>query len=126
MSQSARPNCRATGIGSTPHKDAAAAVALILETFEDIPFWPQLPRRDFWENMYAQFSEYLPGIVTDGEKITVQLSDGWLDAAEPFYAAFLEEEPERFALTAKYAAGFHRFAAAGPLDGAWAVKGQVT
>ena len=126
MGKSDLPNCRATGIGSTPHADEAAAVALILQTFEEIPFWPQLPRRAFWENMYAQYSEHLPGIRVDGEKITVQLGNGWLEEAEAFYASFLEEDPDRFALTAEYAAGLHRLLAGGPIAGAWAVKGHVT
>jgi len=35
----------------------------------DIPAWPQLPKRTFLENMYAQYSEGFPGIVIKGEKI---------------------------------------------------------
>ncbi|TET49654.1 MAG: methionine synthase [Anaerolineales bacterium] len=120
------PNCRATGVGSTPHTDANAAVEFILQTFGDIPFWPQLPRRAFVESMYAQYSERLPGVRFEDEKITIQLGDGWLEEAEEFYAAFLEEDPGRFALSAEYAAGLHGLIEAGPLDGAWAVKGHVT
>ena len=76
--------------------------------------------------MYAQYSEHLPAIRADGEKITVQLDNSWLEEAESFYAAFLEENPDRFALSPKYAAGFHRLVDGEPLRGAWAVKGQVT
>jgi methionine synthase II (cobalamin-independent) len=120
------PNCRATGIGSTPHTDAAAAVAVIRDTCPDIPYWPQLPRRAFLENMYAQFSEHLPGIRVEGGKITVHTGDGWLQEVESFYAAFLEEDLDKFALSSEYAAGFHQLVAGGALEGAWAVKGQVT
>jgi len=122
------PNCRATGIGSTPHTDSSAAVNFVLETFQDIPFWPQLPRRTFRENMYVQFSGYLPGvhIEDEDEHIFIRLDDGWLEQAEIFYAAFLEEDPARFATGPEYAAGLHELLKRGPLEGIWAIKGQVT
>ena len=110
------PNCRATGIGSTPHTDADAAVEFIMGTFSEIPFWPQLPRRAFAESMYAQYSEQMPGVRFEEEKITVQLGDAWLEEAEGFYAAFLEEEPGRFALSDEYAAGLCRLIEAGPCN----------
>jgi len=122
------PNCRATGIGSTPHTDSNAAVDFTLETFADIPYWPQLPRRVFWENMYVQFTEHLPGVrlEIEDERIFVQLDDEWLEHAEIFYAAFLEEDPTLFAASPDYAAGLHELLRRGPLERAWAVKGQVT
>ena len=120
------PNCRATGIGSTPHSDSNTATNFVLDTFPEIPFWPQLPRRAFQENMYAQFSEHLPGARIEDERIFVQLGDGWLEQAEIFYAAFLEEDPARFATGPEYAAGLHELLRRGPLEGVWAAKGQVT
>ena len=66
------PNCRATGIGSTPHTDPATAVDFVLETFSDIPHWPQLPRRVFRENMYVQYSEHVPGVLIDDEEERIQ------------------------------------------------------
>jgi hypothetical protein len=122
------PNCRATGIGSTPHTDVNTAVDFVLETFPDVPNWPQLPHRVFTENMYVQFTEQLPGVHIDTteERIFVQLDDGWLEQAETFYAAFLEEDPARFAASPDYAAGLHELLRRGPLERAWAVKGQVT
>ncbi|HEC36227.1 MAG TPA: methionine synthase [Anaerolineae bacterium] len=121
------PNCRATGIGSTPHTDSATAVEFVLETFAEIPFWPQLPRRAFRENMYAQFSEYLPGIrIEDAdERIWIDLGAGWIEEVETFYAAFLEDDPSRFPLSAEHAAGLHELMRRGPLEDTWAVKGQV-
>ncbi len=122
------PNCRATGIGSTPHTDSDTAVDFVLETFSDVPYWPQLPRRVFYENMYVQFTEQLPGVRTDpqDERIFVQLDDDWLGQAEIFYAAFLEEDPARFVASPDHAAGLHELLRRGPLEQAWAVKGQVT
>jgi hypothetical protein len=31
----------------------------------DIPFWPQLPRLSYYEDMYVQASEHFPGIILD-------------------------------------------------------------
>lgn len=135
------PGCRATGVGSTPHLDAETAVNFVLETFPEVPFWPQLPRRTFRENMYVQFTEHLPGVQVQQqeERIWVDLGGDWLEQAELFYAAFLAEDPARFALSPEHAAGIYellrraRPAAqrleqermiAGP--SVWAVKGQVT
>jgi len=122
------PNCRATGIGSTPHTEPSAAVDFALKTFPEVPFWPQLPRRVFHENMYVQYSQHMPGIAldTEEERIRIQLDDEWLEEAERFYARFLEEDPNRFALSPEYAACFHELLQRGPLESAWAVKGQVT
>jgi len=124
----ALPNCRATGIGSTPHTDAVSAVGFVLETFRQVPFWPQLPRRAFRENMYAQFSQHLPGvrIEEEEERIWVELGAGWPEEATPFYTAFLAEDPDLFAPDPAYTAGLYEFLRRGVGDGVWAVKGQVT
>ncbi len=58
-------NGLATIIGSLPHPDAVSACQEVILNLKDIPAWPQLPRRSFKENMYAQFSEHLPGLVLD-------------------------------------------------------------
>ena len=50
----------ATGIGSLPHHNVDAALDLIFQYIPNIPFWPQLPKRDIREGMVAQFSENLP------------------------------------------------------------------
>jgi hypothetical protein len=50
----------ATGIGSLPHQDADKALDLIFKYTPQVPFWPQLPKRDAREGMTAQFMERLP------------------------------------------------------------------
>jgi methionine synthase II (cobalamin-independent) len=50
----------ATGIGSLPHKNADEALDLIFQYCPEVPFWPQLPKRDAKEGMVAQFSEGFP------------------------------------------------------------------
>ncbi len=57
-----------TGIGSMPHFEPSKACDLVFDYF-DIPFWPQLPKLSNRESMIAQFSEGLPGIFVENEKI---------------------------------------------------------
>ena len=60
----------ATGIGSMPHKDVNTALDLVFKYTPQIPFWPQLPKRDARETMVAQASEGLPFIkIKDKELI---------------------------------------------------------
>jgi hypothetical protein len=55
-----------------PHTDAEAALDAALSL--DIPFWPQLPRLNYFEDMYVQASEHFPGIVLDMDKQTLSFS----------------------------------------------------
>ena len=59
------PGGAATVIGSFPHTSAEEACGLVFDTLPDIPAWPQLPRRDFLEDMNVQFSRRLPCFAID-------------------------------------------------------------
>jgi len=50
-------------MGIMPHEDVHAAIDLALTM--DIPFWPQLPRLSFYEDMYVQAMENFPWAVID-------------------------------------------------------------
>ncbi len=63
-----------TGIGSMPQLDPSAACEMVLKYF-DIPFWPQMPKISFRELMIPQFSEGLPGVVIEGDKIYVKYDE---------------------------------------------------
>lgn len=77
----------ATGVGSLPHTEAKAAVNLVFDTLSfHIPFWPQLPRRSFHENMYVQFCEKFPGICVDEKERTI-----FVNTQSPQYLAQMEE-----------------------------------
>ena len=95
-----------TGIGSLPHTDAAAAAALVLETF-DIPFWPQLPRISFREQMIPQYSEGLPFVRVDDERKSVWVNRSGSDELERFYESCTDET--RIAISENFAEGFHAF-----------------
>lgn len=99
----------ATGVGSMPHGTARSAVECVFDTFtRHIPFWPQLPKRSFLENMYVQFSGRLPGL-----KIDEQARRVWLKTDDAAYAEELEEcfkrceakDEDHFALTRAEAEG---------------------
>jgi len=119
------PRGLATAIGSMPHTDPAEAGSVIRRFLPDIPVWPQLPRRSFRENMYAQYSETLPGIVIEDEHISIDRSKDLSEGLERLYTAYLEGNLDASAISPDYAAGLHWFLHQ-KFDSATAVKGQVT
>lgn len=120
-------------IGSFPLPDPQAAWDLVLKYTPGIPVWPQLPRRSFLENMYAQYSESFPGVVVDlaKEKIYIDRSQNLDRDLERLYVAYLQSELDYGTVTPRYAAGLHHLlnkpellqVSGGSLA---AVKGQVT
>lgn len=113
-----------TAIGSMPHIDPGEACSLVAKYLPEVPAWPQLPKRAFLENMYVQFSERFPGVVIEDERIYVDRSQDLDEPLERLYASYLENDIDRFAIGADYAAGLHAFLDT-PLS-PLAVKGQVT
>lgn len=103
-------NFEATGIGSVPFADAKAAVKLIFDNFRDIPFWPQLPKRSYLENMYVQFSERMPGIVTDEANKHVYVdTTGVAETIEEVYNKIVEGDIDFFSMSKTHAAGLYEF-----------------
>ena len=117
--------CLPTMIGSMPHIDPAEACALVSHYLRDIPAWPQLPRRSFLENMYAQYSEGFPGVVIDNDKISIDRSQDLDKSLEKLYTAYLDNDFSKYPITAEYAAGLHCFLSLTNLSPR-VVKGQVT
>ncbi len=101
--------CLPTMIGSMPHTDPQVACAVVTHYLKDIPAWPQLPRRSYLENMYVQFSEGFPGRVVTEDTILVERSRDLTRPLERLYAAYLEDDLEKYAITREYAAGLHHF-----------------
>lgn len=107
-------NFLATGVGSLPHADARQALDLVFDCFGfHVPFWPQLPRRSFLENMYVQFGGAFPGLKIDEASKSV-----WVDTQDASYLAQLEEcfnktqaaDVDHFAINRSCAEGLHLFA----------------
>ncbi len=86
----------ATGIGSLPHQDAEAALDLIFKYTPQIPFWPQLPKRDAREGMVEQFSE---GLVFKPEEKEL----------EKFYERIIANDIDYFKISTDFAVGLHKF-----------------
>ncbi len=118
-------NCLPTIIGSVPFKDPVEACNSILRYLKDIPAWPQLPKRAFAENMYAQFSQGFPGIKISSEKIFVDRNQDLFPELEKLYAAYLENDISKFPISADYAAGLYQFMKVAKST-VMAVKGHVT
>ncbi len=117
--------CRATAIGSMPHTDPAAACSQVTRFLNDIPAWPQLPRRSFRENMYVQFSEGFPGVAVTEDRAYIDRSHDLDKPLEALYAAYLENDSDKYPIGSDYAAGLHYFLSLKNIEPI-AVKGQVT
>ena len=103
------PALSAFSIGSLPFADPDHACQRILQCFPEIPAWPQLPRRAFQENMYAQFSERFPGIVLEPDRLWVDREQDLSPALEALYAAYLEDDLSYGEITPAYAAALGPF-----------------
>jgi len=112
-------------IGTLPFKDPDRAVAVVTHYLKDIPVWPQLPRRAYVENMYAQFGEGFPGFVVEEGKTYVNRQQDLTGALERFYTDYLSNDFSNYGVSANNAAGLHRFLGLENLL-VRAVKGQVT
>jgi len=117
--------CLPTAIGSMPHTDPVEACLQVTRYLKDIPAWPQLPNRAFLENMYAQYSQGFPGVVVKENSIYVDRSQDLDKPLEQLYAAYLENDFDKYPVSADYAAGLHAFLSLTNLS-PLAVKGQIT
>ena len=114
-------NLLTTAMAVMPHTsvDRALEVALSL----DIPFWPQLPRFNYYEDMYVQASEHFPGIVLDLEKRTLRFSrEKFLRELEASLAHF--DEPAYFDISDTYSVVYKTFMDM-ELSGRPAIRGQL-
>jgi len=99
-------NLFTTAMAVMPHTDPERALEAALSM--DIPFWPQLPRLSYYEDMYVQASEHFPGIVLDLDKQTLTFSmDSFVTELEDTLSHF--EEPTYFDISEQYSDVYHRF-----------------
>ena len=121
----------ATGIGSFPHTEEKEVFALILDHFPDIPFWPQLPRRSFFEGMVIQYSQGFPSLrwIESDQKVWVDTSEGFDKAVENFYGSVENGELDPFRMTDDFAKGLevlNELTARKFLSRMKYIKGQIT
>ena len=98
--------CKTTAMGIMPHTTVNKALELALGL--DIPFWPQLPKVSFHEDMYVQASENFPGITVDTDSERITLETGRFEEQIMAYSEKMGE-PETFALSRDYSAVYHQF-----------------
>jgi hypothetical protein len=99
-------NLLTTAMAVMPHRDVERALALALSL--DIPFWPQLPHLNYYEDMYVQASEHFPGILLDLEKRTLRFSHERF-ALELEEALGRFDDPAFFDISATYSQVYPRF-----------------
>jgi methionine synthase II (cobalamin-independent) len=131
MDKELEPRFAMIAIGTLPLAEPRRACEVMLGAFPEVASWPQLPRLSFRENMYAQFSEGLPGIRLDEtlKRLWFQVDESLDGELESFYQSVLDEDIDRFRISKDYAAGLDLF-----IEGAFAaeladrsfIKGQMT
>jgi hypothetical protein len=114
-------NLLTTAMAVMPHRDVERALEMAFSL--DIPFWPQLPLLNYYEDMYVQASERFPGILLDLENRTLRFStDKFIQELEEVLAHF--EEPPFFDISPTYSVVYHRFLQS-DLAGRPAIRGQL-
>ena len=100
------PNCQTTAMGIMPHTNVERALKVALSL--DIPFWPQLPKVSYFEDMYVQALENFPGVRIDlvNQKILFDLSRFYEKLPSYFEKA---DDPETFRLTKEFSLVYHQF-----------------
>jgi hypothetical protein len=114
-------NLLTTAMAVMPHTDVEKALrtALLL----DIPFWPQLPLFNYYEDMYVQASENFPGIVLDMEKRHLGFSmKKFMEELESAMEKW--EDAEFFDISKTYSTVYHKFLEL-DLSGYPAIRGQL-
>ena len=110
-----------TAMGIMPHDSVASALDAALSL--DIPFWPQLPRVSFHEDMYVQAMENFPGVVIDEENRRIYVDSEKFMEDLPLY---LEQEAslDLFRLSSDFSLVYRRFLSL-DLSPYKAVRGQM-
>ncbi|UCC60704.1 MAG: hypothetical protein JSV02_02450 [Dehalococcoidia bacterium] len=114
--------CKTTAMGIMPHREIDRALSLALSL--DIPFWTQLPKVSFYEDMYAQSSQNLPGIVVEPQNERVLFDSSRFENELANYSQKLGD-PATFTLSEDYSAVYHSFLSK-DLRGYHAIRGQIT
>ena len=120
MSLDAR--CKTTAMGTMPHRDIDKALELALSL--DIPFWPQLPRITYYEDMFVQFSRDFPGVTIDHENEKIIFHN---DRFEKEFASYSEKilDPEALAINEDISIVYHRYLEKN-LEAYHSIRGHVT
>jgi len=121
-----KPFLLTIGIGTLPYRDPYRASKIILDYFPESPYWPQLPSKGWREGMLVQFTEGMPGVATDGERIYFYSPFSPASEWEKFHEAFSQGNLDDFMIGKEYASGFHTLLELLKGKKPLLIKGQVT
>jgi len=110
-----------TAMGILPHDKADDALRLALSL--DIPFWPQLPKLSFYEDMYVQAMEHFPGVVIDEDRLRIYVDTNRFLDEIPRYLEY-ENDQSAFILSDKFSQVYRRFLSL-DLASYMAIRGQI-
>lgn len=110
-----------TAMGIMPHTDIDAALELSLSTH--IPFWPQLPKLSFYEDMYVQAMENFPGTIIDETHQRIHVDSEKFMEDIPGYLK-MEEDLGYFRVSEEYSLVFKSFISQ-DLSSFKAIRGQI-
>lgn len=99
-------NLLTTAMAVMPHTDVDRALEKALSL--DIPFWPQLPNFNYYEDMYVQASENFPGIVLDMKNRHLGFStEKFMEELEGAMSKW--DDPDFFDIGKTYSVVYHKF-----------------
>ena len=114
-------NLLTTAMAVMPHTDVDRSLEVALTL--DVPFWPQLPNYNYYEDMYVQAAEHFPGILLDIEERKLSFStEKFIEEVEETMAHF--EDPAYFDISETYSVVYHRFMAM-DFSNRPAIRGQL-
>lgn len=126
-----KPICMPVAIGSLPHTDPVEAFKVAQKYSPECLFWPQLPARDFKENMIVQFTEKMPALKLDevAERVYFEKGENILEELTVCFEKVIDDDYDYFRISESYAGGFYameRAAKTGLSIAPKMIKGQVT
>ena len=117
-----------TAIGSLPFIHVDEAVDRVFSACREVPFWPQLPKRSFLEDMYVQFLEQVPSVIIDEQRERVYVDTASTSGIERFYEDVATRNLEAFRVSEAAAPGLYRLLERLPeiKNDVKIIKGQLT
>ena len=117
-----------TAIGSLPFVNVDEAIDHIFSSCRQVPFWPQLPKRSFLEDMYVQFLEQVPSVIIDEQNERVYVDSSITSGIERFYEDVATNNLEAFRVSEAAAPGLYRLVErlSEIKDDVKIIKGQLT
>jgi len=110
-----------TAMGIMPHEGVDEALKLALKM--DIPFWPQLPKLSFYEDMYVQAMEKFPGVIIDEKHMRIFVDTNKFIEEIPKYLE-KEDNIETLKISERYSLVYRHFLTM-ELSSYRAIRGQI-